>query len=147
MLSYQDWVKDHAEYLNYPQELMELLWSSAQASMIPNDVNCPIDLIVQAYHRAMPENPRCRIVTAARKSAIRARWREAAKLKDVGPFGYDTPEQGVRAWGKFFQICEQSDFLAGRTTSSDGRPPFIADIDFLMSPSGFVKILENKYHR
>lgn len=37
---------------------------------------------------------------------------------------------------------------AGQAPSfAAGKPPFVADIDFIFSPGGFAKTLENKYHR
>ena len=107
---------------------------------------CPADSIVALYHEVMPDNPRCKVLSAARRAAIRARWKEAAHL-DCEPFGYSTRADGLAAWRRFFEVCAESDFLTGRTPGLPGKPPFIADIDFLMSPSGFAKTLENKYHR
>ena len=107
---------------------------------------CPADSIVALYHEVMPDNPRCKVLSAARRAAIRARWKEAAHL-DCEPFGYSTRADGLAAWRRFFEVCAESDFLTGRAPGLPGKPPFIADIDFLMSPSGFAKTLENKYHR
>lgn len=107
---------------------------------------CPYQAIVDLYHEAMPENPRCKILNKSRQAAIKARWAEAAKLT-CKPFGYATLSEGLAAWRQFFEICAGSDFLTGKAPGSNGRPSFIADIDFLMSPSGFAKTLENKYHR
>ena len=107
---------------------------------------CPADRIVDAYHRHMPDNPRCKVLNPARRGAIKARWNEAAKLT-CKPFGYSTTADGVVAWEQFFGICAKSEFLTGRATPQPGKPPFFADIDFLMSPSGFAKCIENKYHR
>lgn len=107
---------------------------------------CPVEKILAAYHEAMPNNPRCRVLNEARKRSIRLRWLEAAKLH-VGPFGYETADEGVSAWRRFFEVCAESDFLTGKVPGRNGAPPFVADIDFLFSPSGFAKCLENKYHR
>lgn len=109
-------------------------------------LKCPIGLIVNAYHDLMPLNPRVRVLSDARKRTIAARWRQASKL-DAQPFGYSDEESGVAAWKKFFEICSYSDFLTGKAKARPGQPPFIADIDFLMSPHGFASALENKYHR
>jgi hypothetical protein len=107
---------------------------------------CPYREIVDAYHEAMPDNPRCKILGKARQAVIKARWTEAAKLT-CKPFGYATRDEGVAAWRQFFEICAGSDFLTGKAPGSNGRPPFLADIDFLMRPQRFAQILENKYHR
>lgn len=107
---------------------------------------CPAEAIVDLYHQHMPDNPRCKTLNDSRRRAIRARWKEAAKLA-CKPFGYNNRADGLKAWAAFFEVCAESDFLTGKSPSLGGRPPFIADIDFLMSPSGFAKTLENKYHR
>ncbi len=109
-------------------------------------LHCPAERIVRAYHELMPDNPRVKVLNDARKRSIASRWREAAKLT-CKPFGYATVAQGLEAWRAFFAVCAQSEFLTGRSKPRPGEPPFIADIDFLTSPSGFAKCLENKYHR
>lgn len=107
---------------------------------------CPYQKLIDLYHETLPDNPRCKVVSKARKAAIKARWTEAAALT-CKPFGYASREEGLSAWRQFFEVCADSDFLTGRTPPTQGRPPFVADIDFLMSPSGFTRTLENKYHR
>jgi hypothetical protein len=108
---------------------------------------CPVQQIVDLYQATMIQNPRVRVLDDARKKSIRARWNQAAVLHGVGPFGYSTGREGLAAWKTFFEICAASDFLTGKSKPLPGKPPFVADIDFLMSPSGFKKCLENKYHR
>lgn len=108
---------------------------------------CPHQDLVNIYHESMPDNPRCKILNKQRMAAIKARWDEAAAL-DCLPFGYKTTGEGLEAWRNFFDICNESIFLTGKSKpKEDGKPPFIADIDFLFSPAGFAKCLENKYHR
>jgi hypothetical protein len=94
----------------------------------------------------MPNNPRCKVLNAARRGLIKARWNEAAKLT-CKPFGYETVEDGIAAWESFFAICAESAFLTGQATPQPGKPPFLADIDFLTSAKGFARCLENRYHR
>jgi hypothetical protein len=107
---------------------------------------CPAEKIVELYHQHMPANPRIKVLNDKRRATIRQRWREAALL-DTKPFGYATQESGLDGWGQFFRVCADSDFLTGKVPPLPGRLPFVADLDFLLSPSGFVKCLENKYHR
>lgn len=107
---------------------------------------CPAEEIVELYHEAMPDNPKVRVLNDARRKTIRARWKEAAALA-CKPFGYASREEGLIAWRQFFKVCAESDFLTGHAPAQPGKPPFVADIDFLMSPAGFTKCLENKYHR
>lgn len=94
----------------------------------------------------MPNNPRCRVLNASRRGTIKARWNEAAKL-NCKPFGYATTAEGLQAWEEFFAVCSESAFLTGGAQPQPGKPPFMADIDFLFSPKGFAGCLENKYHR
>lgn len=108
--------------------------------------SCPSADIVALYHELMPNNPEVKVLNEARRGAIRARWKEAAAL-DCKPFGYSSRAEGLAAWRSFFEVCNESDFLTGKVQAQPGKPPFVADIDFLMSPSGFAKCLENKYHR
>ena len=108
---------------------------------------CPTQKLVDAYHELMPDNPRIRVLDAARRRTIVSRWKEASRLT-AKPFGYTTVEQGLEAWRTFFEVCNDSDFLTGKAPAGVGRTkPFIADLDFLLSPKGFKGCLENKYHR
>lgn len=111
-----------------------------------SQLKCPVGHIVDSYHAAMPMNPQVKVLNDARKKTIAARWREASRMT-VAPFGYKTVAEGLTAWKAFFEVCNESPFLTGKAKALPGKPPFIADIDFLMSPSGFASTLENKYHR
>ncbi len=120
--------------------------TSTASSSADDPLRCPIDELVGLYHEMMLINPRMKILNDARKGAIKARWLQASKLT-CEPFGYATRDDGLTAWRTFFEICAESKFLTGQARPSPGKPPFVADIDFIFSPGGFVKILENKYHR
>ena len=117
-----------------------------QKSPAGDPLACPAEEIVELYHEAMPTNPRCKVLNQSRRGAIKARWQEASRLI-CKPFGYKTRADGLKAWRTFFETCNESEFLTGQTTPLAGKPPFLADIDFLMSPNGFARCLENKYHR
>lgn len=116
-------------------------------SVDPEDVRlCPVGSLVDLYHEFMPENPRVKVLSEKRKAAIRARWKDASKF-DFEPFGYARRSEGLLKWKVFFEVCAESDFMTGKVTPIPGRKLFIADIDFIFSPDGFAKILENKYHQ
>lgn len=68
--------------------------------------------------------------TDARDKALRAR------LKDVG---------GLDGWKVALEKAEASDFLCGRAPPRAGKPPFRADLDFLIRESKFVFLMEGKY--
>lgn len=129
---------------NQEQEQEEL---QLPLSSCDDDVKkCPVDSLIELYHELMPMNPQCKVANESRKSAIKARWKQAAAL-DCEPFGYTTKSSGLNALRRFFEVCAESKFLTGQAPPLPGKPAFVADIDFIFSPSGFARTLENKYHR
>ena len=99
----------------------------------PKRPACPFEEIVGIYHETLPQHPHVEKLTDARRGLIRQRW-----LQDL-----PTPE----AWRNYFADVAASKFLTGRTPPRDGKPPFIADLEWLCRPSSFAKVLEGKYHR
>jgi hypothetical protein len=93
----------------------------------------PIQKIVALYHESLPSCRRCEKITEARAGYIRQRWREDLTT--------------IEAWGNFYGYVSQSSFLTGRAPGRDGKPPFVADIEFLTKPASFAKIAEGKYHQ
>lgn len=96
---------------------------------------CPHQEIVNLYHQTLPTGRQVRIWNDTRKAKLRARWKEDAK------------RQNLEWWAKFFGYIAESDFLTGRATSTTGRAPFELDLEWIVSPTNFVKIVEGKYHR
>lgn len=99
--------------------------STTSASADADPLLCPVEEIIALYHEAMPDNPRVKVATQARRSAIKARWREASRLA-CKPFGYASQADGLAAWRAFFEICGDSAFLTGKSEPRPGRPAFIA---------------------
>lgn len=95
--------------------------------------HCPIAAIVDLYHECLPDLPRCEKVTDARAGYIRQRWKE--DLTDLDH------------WRNFFGFVAQSPFLMGRSKGRDGKPPFVASLEWLTKPANFAKISEGNYHR
>lgn len=95
---------------------------------------CPHQAIIDLYHQTLPTGRQVRIWSDARKAKLRARWKE------------DPKRQSLEWWGKFFRYVAESDFLTGKTAST-GRQPFELDLEWIVSPANFVKIIEGKYHR
>ena len=92
----------------------------------------PYQKIVDLYHETLPDLPKVAKLTKTRKGYIQQRWKE------------DMPE--LKNWGNFFNYVGESDFLMGKVNGSGDRPPFRADLEWLIKPSNFVKIAEGKYH-
>jgi len=93
----------------------------------------PFAKIVDLYHAMLPMLPRVEKLTQTRKGYIRQRWRE------------DLPT--VQHWENFFAYVAQSKFLTGQAPGTNGKPPFISDLEWLTKPGNFAKIAEEKYHR
>lgn len=71
---------------------------------------------------------------------LRARWRGRY---EQGKFS--TQEEGVAWFRKFFAHVARSKFLTGQAEGQGGRPPFVADLEWLISPTNFVRVIEGKY--
>ena len=101
---------------------------------------CPIAKIVSAYHAALPELPQMLVVNEPRTAHIRARWREVCADQSLGA------EEGLAWFADFFASIKRSKFLTGRAHNRDpNRKPFVADLEWLMRPTNFVKVFEGKY--
>jgi len=95
---------------------------------------CPYEAIVALYHEVLPELRGCKTLTDTRKSYIRQRW--LAK-----------PGADLAKWRAFFEYVKTCPFLLGQSDGHQGRPPFVADLEWLVKPSNFAKIIEGKYER
>jgi len=104
---------------------------------------CNHQAIVDLYHKHLPTLRRVEVWNDTRKGYLRQRWREVAEelAKDNKAEISD-----VLTWfTEFFDHIGQSKFLTGRVSSKDGRP-FLADLEWILRPSNFAKIVEGKYH-
>jgi len=95
--------------------------------------DCPHSKIVDLYHTMLPTLPKVREWTPARQSTLRSRWNEKKE------------RQSLDWWVSFFTLVANSDFLCGRITSRSGEAPFQANLEWLLQPRNFVKVLEGNY--
>jgi hypothetical protein len=93
----------------------------------------PFAEIVDLYHSILPMCPRVEKLTETRKGYIRQRW-----LNDL---------TDLEQWENYFHYVAKSKFLTGRAEGRNGKPPFLADIQWLTNPTNYTKIAEEKYHR
>jgi hypothetical protein len=105
--------------------------------------NCDHEKVIALYHQHLPTLRKVEVWNDARKGYLRQRWREVAeelsKEKDV-------QVSDILTWfAEFFSHISQSKFLTGRVNSKDGRA-FVADLEWILKPSNFAKIVEGKYH-
>lgn len=104
---------------------------------------CPVKEIVAMYHDILPEHPRVEILNETRRRSISARWSDiGTRLKEKGR--EDSRGARLAYMRQIFLKASQSDFLCGRTTCRDGKT-YMVTFDKLMSPSGFIGVIEGKY--
>ncbi len=101
----------------------------------PAPPTCPQSEIVALYHEVLPELARVRDWTPDRQAFLRARWRE------------DPERQTVEWWRGFFEYVRKCPFLMGQGAASADRDPFFADLEWLVRPKNFRKVIEGKYER
>lgn len=97
-------------------------------------VQIPYQQIVSLYHEILPELPKVRALSKQRKAFIKQRWLE--------PDGMNSLED----WRQYFRYVRGSRFLMGFSDSRDDRPPFQADLEWLIRPTNQLKVVEGKYH-
>jgi uncharacterized protein YdaU (DUF1376 family) len=99
--------------------------------------------VIDLYHKHLPTLRRIEVWNETRKGYLRQRWREVgdelSKTKEIG-----APD--ILGWfAEFFDHIGTSRFLTGKVNSKDGRA-FVADLEWILKPSNFAKIVEGKYH-
>lgn len=120
--------------------------SPASAGEAPDGAvpDCPHDRIIELYHEILPTCPRVIEWHETRRATMRARWREKAQPNGSSQ-GYRTADEGLAYWRRFFEWCADSEFLTGKSEPSRGKKPFVADLEWLIKPTNFAKVIEGKY--
>lgn len=121
-----------AELSEYQQRSLRALFQLT-VSNIPSGDNlpikkteCDIEEVVRLFNMKFGEKlPKVTKINGSRKKIINARYKE---------FGYE----GIK---QVFEKVENSEFLM------NGNGTWTCTLDFIFSPSGFVKILEGNYDR
>ena len=104
---------------------------------------CEHKAVVELYHQHLPTLRRVEVWNAARQGYLRQRWREVAA--ELAQENKTSGEDVLHWWAEFFQHIGKSKFLTGRIQHKDGRA-FTADLEWILKPSNFAKIVEGKYH-
>lgn len=106
--------------------------TSNEVSVSTKRADAPVSEIVKIYHELLPELPKLRKLTTARRAQIAQRWRE--DLTDLDD------------WRKYFSdFVKPSDFLMGRAKPNNGHKLFRADLSWITKAENFAKIIEGKY--
>lgn len=98
----------------------------------PAKAACPHAGIIAVYHEVLPELRQVREWNDTRKKLLQRRWSESHERQDLA------------WWRAYFGYVRRSRFLMGRTTGRDGRP-FDCDLEWLIRPTNFAKVIEGKY--
>jgi uncharacterized protein YdaU (DUF1376 family) len=78
-----------------------------------------------------------------RRKHLQTRWRETAAAK-----GWKSQDDGLAFFRKLFAYVGKSAFLTGRGKQADpSRPPFVIELEWLILPTNWAKVIEGKYHQ
>ena len=105
--------------------------------------DCPHLAVLALWGECLPALPQHNpgMWRGARADHLRARWRETAASD-----GWVTEEDGLNYFRRLFGYISRSAFLTGRAKSQDGRPPFVAELAWIVCPENWAKVHEGKYH-
>jgi len=112
----------------------------ALAKKLPD---CEHKGVIELYHQWLPTLRKVEVWNASRQGYLRQRWREVAE--ELAQDKQIETAHVLNWWGEFFQHIGKSKFLTGKVNSKDGRA-FTADLEWILKPSNFAKIVEGKYH-
>ena len=104
---------------------------------------CNHKAVIELYHENLPTMRRVEVWNETRAGYLRQRWREVAT--ELAQEKAIEVVDVLNWWAEFFQSVGKSRFLTGRVNSKDGRA-FVADLEWILKPSNFAKIVEGKYH-
>ena len=99
--------------------------------------------VIDLYHLKLPTLRKVEVWNDARKGYLRQRWREVAE--ELSKEKTIQVSDILEWWSDFFTHIGTSKFLTGRVNDKSGRT-FTADLEWILKPSNFAKIIEGKYH-
>ena len=105
--------------------------------------DCPHKQILELWAEVLPALPQHNVEmwTGARADHLRARWRETAASK-----GWESVPDGLTYFRRLFGYIGQSQFLTGKAKPVQGKPPFVAELAWVVLPQSWAKVHEGKYH-
>jgi len=105
--------------------------------------DCDHKAVIAIYHQCLPTLRKVEVWNGTRAGYLRQRWREVAI--ELSAEKEITSKDVLKWWTEFFVHIGKSRFLTGRTNDKGGRT-FAADLEWIIKPSNFAKIIEGKYH-
>lgn len=108
-----------------------------------DEIQCPYDDIVKAYHAALPDLPQVRMMSDTRRGALRRFWLWVLSSKKTdGTRRAETAEQALTWIAAYFRRVNDNPFLLGRHPVSGERQGWQADLDFLLTERGRKHVIE-----
>jgi len=106
--------------------------------------DCPHGAVLALWAEVLPTLPQ-HVPSqwkGARADHLRARWRETAEEKRW-------PDQaaGLAYLRKLFAYVGKSRFLTGRASTAPDKRPFVVELEWLVKPANWAKLIEGKYHQ
>lgn len=98
---------------------------------------CPHGKLVALYGTILPECLPVSDWDTRRQGYSRTRWRENA-IKH----SWQTEEDGLKFFAKFFRFCRTKPLIMGQVDARPGGKPFIADLEWILRPFNFRRIIE-----
>jgi len=111
----------------------------------PNRVpTCPFEQIVAAYHDALPELPRVKLIDAkGRRKRLSDFWAWVFTSKRSDGTSRAKSADEAMAWiREYFGRASRNDFVMGRTPRSKGHEGWEAGLDFLLREEGRIQVIE-----
>jgi uncharacterized protein YdaU (DUF1376 family) len=105
--------------------------------------DCEHKAVISLYHEHLPTLRKVEVWNTTRHGYLRQRWREVAI--ELSQSKKITTDDVLIWWSDFFKHIGYSKFLTGKINGKDGRA-FTADLEWILKPSNFAKIVEGKYH-
>ena len=134
---------NNQEPITINQEPIKEYICPPEGELDPKIPDCKHSEVISLYHQHLPTLRKVEVWNAARQGYLRQRWREVAE--ELSKSQAIDSSNVLSWWGEFFQHVGKSKFLTGKVNSKDGRA-FTADLEWILKPSNFAKIVEGKYH-
>lgn len=105
--------------------------------------DCPHIEVLALWAEVLPQLPQ-HIASqwkGARAEHLRVRWRETAVEKH-----WTCKADGLAYLRKLFAYIGKSQFLTGRAKPVGDKRPFVLELEWLVLPGNWAKVIEGKYH-
>nr|WP_279091355.1 hypothetical protein [Comamonas thiooxydans] len=114
--------------------------SVGRADALPR---CDTQSLVDLYHEILPELPRVRLMTDARRKALSTFWKFVlTSRKTDGTKRAETAAEATEWIRGYFTRARDNDFLMGRGAKAPGHEGWACDLDFLLTDKGKRHVIE-----